>query len=99
MMQHVADWVAPLPRSQHFPPPPPLKFFHTPLLPPSSPSLPCVHDSWGGNHYHQRNTQINPFHAMLHYDRHVGYMMIAPNSFARKGGKKRGRGWGSMKEF
>ena len=30
MVQHVADWVAPLPRSQHFLPPP-FKFFHTPL--------------------------------------------------------------------
>ena len=32
---HVADWVAPVPRSQQFPPPP-LKFLHTPPSPPFS---------------------------------------------------------------
>ena len=36
MVQHVADWVAPLPCSQHSPSPP-LKFFHTPPSP--SPSF------------------------------------------------------------
>ena len=43
MVQHVADWVAPFPRSRHSPLPS-LKFFHTPLhfpplLPPSSSPL------------------------------------------------------------
>ena len=37
MVQHVTDWVASFPRSQHSPPPP-LKFLHTPL-----PSL-CVRE-------------------------------------------------------
>ena len=37
-----ADWVAPFPSSQHSPPPP-LKFFHTPLhLPPLLPFLTCT---------------------------------------------------------
>ena len=43
--QHIADWVAPLPRSQQSPPPP-LKFFHTPPSPPSS-SFPYVTESKG----------------------------------------------------
>ena len=40
MVQHVADWVAPFPRSRHSLPPS-LKFFHTP----PSPSLPYVQES------------------------------------------------------
>ena len=32
MVQHVADWVAPLPFIQHFPPAL-IKFFHTPTPP------------------------------------------------------------------
>ena len=46
MGQHVADWVALFPRSQDFSPPP-LKFFHTPPTPTSTPSLPYVRDSQG----------------------------------------------------
>ena len=39
MVQHVADWVAPFPRRQHYPPPP-LKYFYTLLPPPPSSSPP-----------------------------------------------------------
>ena len=38
IVQHIADWVSPLPRSHHSPPPT-LKFFHTLPSPSPSPSL------------------------------------------------------------
>ena len=44
MVQCVADWLAPFPRSQHFPTPP-LIFFYTPPSPPPCPSSPYVHQS------------------------------------------------------
>ena len=44
MVQHVADWVAPFPRSQHSPPLL-LKLLHIPPSPPSSSSFPYVHET------------------------------------------------------
>ena len=50
MVQHVADWVAPFPCSQHSPPPP-LKFLHIPPSPPPLlPSLMCTRVR--SNHHH-----------------------------------------------
>ena len=57
MVQHVADWVEPFNRSQHSPPPP-LKFFHTPLSPPPSSSpLKCTRVS--GNHHHHHSSLLH----------------------------------------
>ena len=44
MVQHVADWVAPFPRSQHSPPSP-HKLLHIPPSPPPSCSFTYVHES------------------------------------------------------
>jgi len=52
MVQHVADWVAPFSRSQHSPPPPLKKYFHTP--PSRPPLLPFLTSTRvkDNHHYH-----------------------------------------------